>query len=219
MTYVGRGFSRAEEVGQTRVKICGLTRKADIAAAVSLGAWGVGFVVWPDSPRFVSLSQLRELTADVPPSVRRVAVAVNPTMEEVRKLRDAGGLTTLQLHGEEDVTPFLSLGVDVIRAVSLKTDADVEFAAALPAAVMVLVDAHDPVRRGGSGRCADWARAAALSRRRPVILAGGLRADNVRDAIGQVSPWGIDVSSGLESEPGIKDHAKLEHFFATLRRP
>ncbi|HUR21705.1 MAG TPA: phosphoribosylanthranilate isomerase [Vicinamibacterales bacterium] len=199
------------------VKVCGLTRTEDVAAAVTRGAWAVGFVVWPGSPRFVTLSKLRDLTADVPAGVKRVGVAVNPDLDDVRRWRDEAGVTTLQLHGGEDVAPFLSLGMDIFKAVSLEADDDVERAAALPAEVTVLVDAHDPVRLGGTGNRADWARAATLSRRRPVILAGGLRAENVEEAIVQVSPWAIDVSSGLESEPGIKDHAKLARFFAMLR--
>ena len=169
------------------------------------------------SPRSVTLSQLRELTTDVPEGVKRVAVVVNPGVEDVRRWRDEAGLTTLQLHGGEDVGPFLSLGMDVFKAVSLETDNDVERAAQLPAEVTVLVDAHDPVRHGGTGERADWTRAAALSRLRPVILAGGLRAENVQDAIVQVTPWAVDVSSGLEREPGIKDHAKMDRFFASLR--
>ena len=201
----------------TRVKVCGLTRKADVAAAVAQGAWAVGFVVWPGSPRSITLVQLGELAAAVPAGVKRVGVVVNPAIEDVRRLRDDAGLTTLQLHGDEDVDRFLSLGMDLIKAVSLKSDADVERAATLPAEVTILVDAHDPVRRGGTGERADWTRAAALSRRRPVILAGGLRAENVSHAIAQVNPWGIDVSSGLESEPGKKDHAKIEQFFASIR--
>lgn len=202
---------------RTHVKVCGLTRRDDVAAAVSQGAWAVGFVMWPGSPRSVTLSQLRALTTDVPAVVKRVAVVVNPDVEDVRRWRGEAGLTTLQLHGGEDVDPFLSLGMDVFKAVSLESEADVEQAAALPAEVTVLVDAHDPVRRGGTGERADWARAAALSRRRPVILAGGLRAENVQEAIAQVDPWGIDVSSGLESAPGIKDIEKVKRFFATLR--
>jgi phosphoribosylanthranilate isomerase len=201
----------------TRVKVCGLTRRDDVAAAIGQGAWAVGFVLWPGSPRSVTRSQLRELTTDVPKGVKRVAVAVNPDVEDVERWRDEAGLTTLQLHGGEDADSFLSLGMDVFKAVSLESEADMERAAALPAEVTVLVDAHDPVRRGGTGERADWARAAALGLRRPVILAGGLRAENVRDAIAQVNPWGIDVSSGLESAPGIKNIAKLEHFFAMLR--
>ena len=199
------------------VKVCGLTRRDDVAAAVGQGAWAVGFVMWPGSPRSVTLSQLRALTTDVPAGVKRVAVVVNPHVEDVRRWRDEAALTTIQLHGGEDVEPFLSLGMDVFKAVSLESDADVERAAALPSEVTVLIDAHDPVRRGGTGERADWARAAALSRRRRVILAGGLRAENVQDAIAQVNPWGIDVSSGLESAPGIKDIAKIQTFFARLK--
>ena len=201
----------------THVKVCGLTRRDDVAAAVGQGAWAVGFVMWSGSPRMVTPSQLRELTTDVPEGVKRVAVVVNPDVEDVRRWRDEAGVTTLQLHGGEDVDPFLSIGMDLFKAVSLETDADVERAAALPVEVTVLVDAHDPVRRGGTGERADWTRAATLSRRRPVILAGGLSAENVQDAIAQVNPWGIDVSSGLESEPGIKDLAKVQNFFAMLR--
>ncbi len=205
-------------MADTRVKVCGLTRREDVAIAVAQGAWAVGFVMWAGSPRLVTGSQLRDLTADVPGGVKRVAVVVNPNVDDVRRWKDEAGLTTIQLHGGEDVAPFLSLGMEVFKAMALTTDDDVERAAALPAEVTVLVDAHDPVRLGGTGRRADWTRAAALSRRRPVILAGGLRAENVQDAIAQVGPWAIDVSSGLESEAGIKDAAKMKNFFATLKK-
>ena len=210
--------AEAGRASATRIKVCGLTRSGDVAAAVAAGAWALGFVVWSGSPRFVTVSHLRELAANVPAGIRRVGVVVNPSMDDVRRLKDEAGLTTLQLHGGEDVDPFLSIGMDVFKAVSLETDADVERAAALPREVTVLVDAHDPIRRGGTGERADWIRAAALNQLRPVILAGGLRADNVQAAIGQVHPWAIDVSSGLETAPGIKDHAKIEQFFAMARR-
>lgn len=202
----------------TRVKICGLTRKSDVDAAVAHGAWAVGFVLWLGSPRVVSPSRIRGLTSDVPNGVRRVGVVVDATLDEIRNLRDEGGLTTLQLHGSEDAASLLGLGMELIKAVSLQTDADVDRAAALPDEVAVLVDAHDPGRRGGTGQRADWTRAAELSRERPVILAGGLHDDNVHDAIAQVSPWGIDVSSGVESGPGIKDAAKLAAFFAAVKK-
>jgi phosphoribosylanthranilate isomerase len=200
-----------------RVKVCGLTRAEDVAAAVTAGAWALGFVLWPRSPRAVAVSRLRELAAEVPSGIKRVAVVVNATPDEVRVLREDAGVTTVQLHGGEDVEPFLELGVDLIKAVSLESDADIERAAALPAEVTVLVDAHDPVKRGGTGERADWARAAELAKRRPVILAGGLRPENVREAVEQVRPWGVDVSSGLEAQVGVKDHAKLERFFEAVR--
>jgi len=200
-----------------RVKVCGLTRKQDVEAAVAAGAWAVGFVVWSGSPRSVTAGQVRGLVADVPGHVKRVAVLVNTTVQDARRLSDETGVTTVQLHGDEDVEPFLSLDVDVIKAVSLGSDADVERAAALPAEVTVLVDAHDPVRRGGTGVRADWERASVLAARRPIILAGGLRAENVADAMAQVRPWAVDVSSGLESTPGIKDGMKVAEFFGKLR--
>ena len=201
----------------THVKICGLTRQADVDAAVLRGAWALGFVVWQGSPRAVSAAQIRTLTASVPSSVRRVGVVVDATVDEARRLRDEAGLTTIQLHGSEDASRFLDLGLEVIKAASLQTDADVDRVAQLPDEVVVLVDAHDPDRRGGTGRRADWTRAAELARRRPIILAGGLNVDNVCDAVAQVTPWGIDVSSGVESSPGIKNAAKLAAFFAQVR--
>lgn len=192
-----------------RIKICGLTRREDVAAAVEAGAWAVGCVLWPGSARGVTPAQARGLMQDVPPHVKRVGVVVNASVEEARAWCDAAGLTTIQLHGDEDAAPFLAAGLDVIKAVSLATDADVERAAALPAPVLVLVDAVDPVRRGGTGQHADWSRAAALAARRPVLLAGGLRTGNIGAAIAAVTPWGVDVSSGVESAPGIKDAALI----------
>jgi len=201
-------------MSEIHVKVCGLTRSSDVAAAVAHGAWAVGFVLWPKSPRVVTTAQVRELATGVPAGIKRVGVVVNPTVEDASRLIAEAGLTTLQLHGDEDATAFRGLGVDVIKAVSLQTEADVERAAALPDDVMVLVDAHDTAARGGTGRRADWDLAANLARRRRIILAGGLRADNVRDAIAQVAPWGIDVSSGLETAPGHKDVALMKRFFA-----
>ena len=201
--------------GEIRVKICGLTREADVAAAVAAGVWAVGFVCWPASPRAVTREQLRTLTAGVPSSVRRVAVVVDPLVEDVVLLRDEASLSTVQLHGDEDPLRFLSLGLDVIKAVSLDSDAAVEHAAALPEDVIVLVDAYDPARRGGTGERANWERAAELAARRPIILAGGVRPDNIRQAIAQVSPWAVDVSSGVESSPGLNDVALIRALVAS----
>ncbi len=201
--------------GSTRVKICGLTRKDDVAAAVAAGAWAVGFVCWPGSPRAITPAHLRELVADVPSNVRRVAVVVNTPVDEVARLRDVAGLSAVQLHGDEDPLQFLSLGIDVIKAVSLDSGAAVDRAGALPEEVIILVDAYHPARRGGTGERADWERATDLAARRPVILAGGLRPDNIRQAIAQVGPWAVDVSSGVESSPGIKDAALIRALVAS----
>ena len=202
-----------------RIKICGLTRRDDVAAAVEAGAWAVGGVLWPGSPRAVTPAQARDLMQDVPSHVKRVGVVVNASVEDAREWCQAAGLTTIQLHGDEDVAPFLAAGLDVIKAVSLHTDADIERAAALPAEVLVLVDAGDPVKRGGTGLRADWTRAAALAARRPVLLAGGLQPGNVGEAIAGVTPWGVDVSSGVESAPGIKDPALVSALFMNVDEP
>jgi phosphoribosylanthranilate isomerase len=127
------------------------------------------------------------------------------------------GLDVVQLHGSERVDDYGGLPVRLIKAVSLDADADVARAAALPAHVTVLVDAADPVSRGGTGRVADWTRAAALARARPIMLAGGLSPENAAGAVEAVRPWALDVSSGVESAPGIKDHGKLTRLFAALR--
>lgn len=202
-----------------RIKICGLTRRADVAAAVEAGAWAVGCVLWPGSARAVTPAQARVLMEDVPAHVKRVGVVVDASVADARAVCEAAGLTTIQLHGGEDPAPFLAAGLDVIKAVSLESDADLERAAALPAGVLVLVDAADPVRRGGTGQRADWPRAAALAARRPVLLAGGIRPGNIGGAIAAVNPWGVDVSSGVESAPGLKDTALITSLFMIVKAP
>jgi phosphoribosylanthranilate isomerase len=143
-------------------------------------------------------------------------VFVDASPEAVRRVIDRVGLDVVQLHGRERVDDYRALPVRLIKSVTLDSDADVEHAAALPRHVTVLVDATDPVKRGGTGRAADWTRAAALARRRPIMLAGGVSADNAADAVRIVQPWALDVSSGVESEPGVKSSDKLTRLFASL---
>ena len=200
-----------------RVKVCGITRVEDAALAIELGASAIGFVLWPRSPRAVSAAAARRIAATVPAPVVRVGVFVNADVEDVsRSMRDIG-LDIAQLHGDEDVAPYLAAGLRVIRAVPLSGDDDVAAAAALPSPVTTLVDAADVIRRGGTGERANWALAAALAARRPVMLAGGLRPDNVVDAMRAVHPFAIDVSSGVEAEPGVKDATRMRSLFAAIR--
>jgi len=200
-----------------RVKVCGITRAADAEAAVRLGAAAVGFVFWPQSPRRVAPDVAAAIASALPALVVRVGVFVNAPVDEVRRVAQIARLQAVQLHGDEAVAPYLALPVAVIKAVGLTSDADVERAASLPAEVTALVDAVDPVRRGGTGRGAPRALAAALARRRPIVLAGGLSAENVGDAVAAVRPWGLDVSSGVEAAPGVKDAARLAAFFEAVR--
>jgi phosphoribosylanthranilate isomerase len=199
-----------------RVKICGITRLTDATEAVACGADALGFVFWPDSPRVVTPAQAREIGCALPALVSRVGVFVNQSPADVRAIVAEAGLDVIQLHGDEDLPPYANLGVRVIKAVSLDDEASVARAREYPDAVTPLVDATDRVRRGGTGQVANWALAAQVAAVRPVVLAGGLRASNVAEALRRVRPWAIDVSSGVESSPGIKDAARLRELFAAV---
>ena len=200
-----------------RVKICGLTRPEDAAIAIELGASALGFVFWPDSPRVVSVETARLIASRMPPFVARVGVFVNMPPDEVARIVQAVRLDAVQLHGDEQVTRYTSWDTRLIKSVRLESDADVAAAANLPALVTPLVDAPDRVKRGGTGKTADWSRAAALSARRPIMLAGGLSAENVADAIRTVKPWAVDVSSGVEERPGVKSARRLTEFFSSVK--
>jgi phosphoribosylanthranilate isomerase len=126
------------------------------------------------------------------------------------------GVGAVLLHGNESAAMIERLQHRVIKAVPVGTDFDLAAVDDVPARAAVLLDAHDPGRRGGTGVTIDWGRAAAAARRRPVLLAGGLRPENVRRAVDEVQPFGIDVSSGVEASPGVKDHGKLRDLFAAL---
>ena len=199
-----------------RVKVCGITRVDDAAAAVELGAAALGFVFWPRSPRRITVETAREIGGTLPPFVARIGVFVDMPADDVGRIVDEARLDGVQLHGDEKPDQYRGLKARLLKAVTLDSDTDVKAAATLPAHVTVLVDATDRVRRGGTGKIADWTNAAALAAQRPVILAGGLTVANVGEAIRQVRPWAVDVSSGVESAPGIKSRERLEAFFAAV---
>ena len=200
---------------RTRVKICGITRAEDAGLAAAAGADAIGFVFWPKSPRAVTPAQAAAIwTAGA--LMARVGVFVNESPDVIREVVREARLTAVQLHGDEQVENYLSCGAPLIKAVSLSDAASVSAAAVLPTNVTVMVDASDHVRRGGTGQLADWARAAELARVRPIILAGGLTPANVSDAIRHVQPWAIDVSSGVEISPGIKNPASLTALFGAI---
>jgi phosphoribosylanthranilate isomerase len=198
------------------VKICGITRVEDALHAVNLGATAIGFVFWTSSPRAVSPEKARAIVAELPASVTSVGVFVNASAQEIEAASGTARLDAVQLHGEESPELARSLSRRVIKAIPL--DADAEQRINDWPDTMVLLDAHDRERRGGTGRVIDWDRAAAIARRREVILAGGLGPVNVAEAIARVRPAGIDVSSGVESSPGVKDPEKLRALFEALSR-
>ncbi len=199
-----------------RVKVCGITREEDALRAVRYGADALGFLLWQGSPRAVSLERAAAIAMTLPPFVWKVGVFVNASPGEVEHAARVARLDVAQLHGDEDVELYRGLSVRIMKAHAVSGPDDVEEALALPADVMPLMDAADPVLRGGTGRNASWAHAALIARARPAILAGGLNAENVVDAVEAVRPWGVDVSSSLEDEPGVKNAKKLAVFFAAV---
>lgn len=196
------------------VKICGITRVADAEAAVREGASAIGFIFWPQSPRFVEPERARQIVATLPPFVTPVGVFVNEPPERVNAIAAHVGLGAVQLHGDEmpDVLPFIDR--PVIKALS---QIGPETASLWPPRVLLMVDAADPDRRGGTGARADWPSAARLAAQRPVLLAGGIGPSSAIQAIDEVRPFGIDVSSGVEQSPGVKDHDRLRKLFEALR--
>ena len=200
------------------VKICGITRSEDAEAAIALGAGALGFVFWPKSPRYVDPEAARAIVASLPPFVTTVGVFVDQSARLVNGVAARVGLSAVQLHGDEPVTVIDEIDRPVVKAFAMGDTTRIEEADAWPARVRLLIDVCDPAARGGTGRTVDWQRAAAVAAARPVLLAGGLKAENVAEAIRTVRPFGIDVSSGVESAPGVKDHARMRALFDEVRR-
>ena len=184
--------------------------------AARLGAACVGFVFWPQSPRFVEPAVAAHILAALPPHVAGVGVFVNQPIEEVNAIAERVGLGAVQLHGDEPAAACARCTRRVIKAVRLSTGSTPDAVDAVWSGATVLLDASDPVRMGGTGRQVDWTLAARIARRRRTILSGGLRAETVGEAVRQVAPYGLDVSSGVESQPGIKAPERMEAFFAAV---
>jgi phosphoribosylanthranilate isomerase len=191
------------------VKICGITRAEDAQAALRAGANALGFVFWPDSPRRVSVETARHIVSSV--AVTTVGVFVDQPVDEVNGIAESVGLTVVQLHGTESIEYARQIARPVWKALTLDSAVD-----AWPQDVQILLDAHDPARKGGTGKTIDWSRAADVAKRRQCILAGGLKPENVAEALASVQPYGIDVSSGVEREPGIKDVERLRALFEAI---
>lgn len=198
------------------LKICGITRREDARHAVNEGATALGFVFWPRSPRHVDVGLAEEIISELPRGVTAVGVFVNESIVGIRDVIAKTGIRTVQLHGDESPDYAELLECPVIRATNID---DVEnLCEKWPAETTLLMDAVDPVRRGGTGTTTDWHGAADIARRRRVVLAGGLTPANVADAIARVRPYGVDVSSGVEQSSGIKDPDKVTRFLANARR-
>ena len=200
------------------VKVCGITRAEDALLAASLGATTLGFIFWPETPRFVDPYRARAIVAQLPPGVSPVGVFVDQPIDYVRGVATLVKLGAVQLHGREPLEYYRQLSHRVIKAMAIAEDSPIDSIDEVPPDVTVLLDAHDPVRVGGTGKRIDWRVAATIARRRRIILSGGLRSDNVGEAIRTVRPYGVDVSSGVEKRPGVKDPARLRRFFEAVHQ-
>ena len=196
------------------VKICGITREADAEAAVAAGASAIGFIFWPKSPRYVEPERAAAIVRTLPPFVTPVGVFVNESVEHMNAVADTVGLGVVQLHGDEEPTLLNGINRPVVKAL---WRVGAESVVGWPERVVLLVDAHDPKRRGGTGARADWDAAAGLATSRRILLAGGITPANVVEAVTRVRPFGIDVSSGVEDAPGIKSADRIRELFEALR--
>lgn len=211
------------DLGRVAVKICGLVRGDEAASVADAGADAVGINFWPGSKRHVPLAEARPWLRDLAGRVVRVAVTVNATDDELRRLRDSGVVDWIQLHGDETpdrVGSLMRQGLPVFKALGLRDRAMLDSAGAHPPGTLLL-DAYAPGLYGGSGETMDWtlgAEAVVRWPRRQIVLAGGLTPENVAAAIRQVRPAAVDVASGVESAPGRKDPAKVRRFLEEARR-
>jgi phosphoribosylanthranilate isomerase len=200
----------------TRVKFCGLTHPSDVSCAVGLGADALGFVFYPPSPRALTVDQAIGLVHQVPAFITRVGLFVDATADVIRETFDRTRLNLVQYHGEETPEFCDRLGLPYIRAIRVRPEIDVAHEMSrYEAASGFLLDAYKPGVPGGTGESFDWGLIPKTDR--PVILAGGLTPENAMDAIQAVAPWALDVSGGIESEPGRKDPDKMARFIAACR--
>ena len=201
---------------RTRVKICGLTREADVDAAVACGADAIGFVLWPHSARAVSVARAAGLARRLPPFVTPVCLFVNASAALIEQALQALPTALLQFHGDESVADCRLPKRPYLRAARMAAGFDLlNFAAAHAGAAGILLDAHVE-GYGGSGKAFDWSLVPP-NVPLPVVLSGGLNPANVIDGVMRVRPSGLDVSSGVESAKGIKDAALMRQFFAAVR--
>jgi phosphoribosylanthranilate isomerase len=203
-----------------RLKVCGITRLDDARHAVEAGAWALGVVLWAGSPRACPLPEAERIAAALRRRAEVAGVFVNAPLDEVAAVADGVGLTMVQLHGDEGPAYCAEVarrtGARVIKARRIATAADVTALGAFHTDFH-LADAHRPGLRGGTGETFDWALVRARPSSVPLVLSGGLRPGNVGDAIAAVRPFAVDVASGTEARPGVKDPAKVEAFAAAVR--
>jgi phosphoribosylanthranilate isomerase len=205
-----------------RVKVCGITRPEDAELAVELGAWALGFILWHSSPRAADPDVAAGIAQELRRRAELVGVFVNATLDEIAQAAEALHLSHVQLHGDEGPAFCAEVarrtGAKVIKAVRVEGPADLQDLERYHTDFHLL-DTAARGMRGGTGETWDWAIAARRRRNTPVILSGGLTAENVAAGIAAVDPYAVDVASGVEAAPGVKDPDKLAAFMAAARQP
>jgi phosphoribosylanthranilate isomerase len=203
-----------------KVKVCGITNAEDALAAVEAGADALGFIFYEKSPRYVVPGVAANIIAELPPLVTPVGVFVNEGLATVRSIMDTCGLAMAQLHGDENVSYCRELARPAMKALRLRDRGSLLALAEYQGRGGVrgfVLDTFSELSYGGTGQITDWGLAAEVAKSTPILLAGGLTPDNVTEAIRTVRPYGVDVSSGVESAPGKKDHAKMRAFVDAVR--
>jgi len=201
---------------RTRVKVCGITRAEDARAAAHAGADAIGLVFYPPSPRYLSTERAVELRDALPPFIQAVALFVNPDAAQVAQVLQRVRPAMLQFHGEETPEFCAQFGAPFVKACRVRPGVDaLEYLRPFSRAAAWLFDSYVP-EYGGVGETFDWSLLP-VTRERPVILSGGLSRENVAEAVRRLRPWGVDVSSGVESAKGIKDAAKIAAFIEEVR--
>lgn len=201
---------------RTRVKICGMTRAEDVAHAINLGVDAIGLIFYPKSSRYITLEQAKGLLKNLPPFVDVVAVLVNPEKTLVQKIIDELPIHLLQFHGEESPAFCQQFNKPFIKAIQPHTPEQIKQAMTdYQNASAILLDTPSDTQKGGTGLTFDW-QIIPLDLPKPYILAGGLNEFNVLNAIKKTRPYAIDVCSGVEDSPGIKNHLKMNQFIKVL---
>ena len=200
-----------------KVKVCGVRRLEDAEAAIAAGAWALGFIFYRPSPRYIEPAAVKKITENLPDSLLKVGVFVDVPIDAVNRTLRAAGLNAAQLHGAESPDDVRRVEADtVLKAFRVKADFDPEVLDRYQGC-HVLLDTYRKGQEGGTGEVFDWDIAQSVSRRLPLVLAGGLNAENVAQAIQTAQPMAVDVSSGVEISPGVKDATEIARFFDAVR--
>ena len=203
---------------RVRTKICGITRVEDAVCAVNAGADAIGLVFYTPSPRNVSIEQAQKICAVLPPFITVVALFVDEQASVIEHVCKSVPISLLQFHGNESESDCMGFSIPYIKAIRVQFDSDVHHAEVkYKSAQAILVDTYKKGVAGGTGELFDWSLLPA-DHKKPLVLAGGLTPDNIRNAIRTVQPYAVDVSGGVESEKSIKDHEKVSQFIEEVSR-